>query len=386
VKGWRRTSVNEKHKNLMSHKYSLFVLTTLVLIITSCKIQEQLRSYEQIISPAWNGDVSLTLSRLDSVDKFRNPLLNLKYQKQKKKYYLRFLGDTEKTKVLSKNKVLSDVCNFYQDYWKIKMLNSPLNCDSILYDRLSHYLVDNKLTEISFDSLSKTIKNDSVLTKVIENEGFYCKFLLINGIQDLLIWDKQSQSEYAVDILGHKLNVKVIFIENYVLRGAFDYASFGQYQIGGWASNADSSLFCNKGAYKIRSENFKYSYLQHEAIHFVDIENYPNLEAADLEYRAKLIEFIYCTEKTIYKMLGEYIVSASNETRDNAHPFANYHLICQLSKKLFNVDFEGDISKWKTLSPEEINNASLELFQSGSELLKANPSLNRIIENVYTIN
>jgi hypothetical protein len=139
----------------MSQKYSLLLLTSLVLVITSCKIQEQARSFDQIISPAWNGDVSLTLSRLDSVDKFRHPLLNLKYQKLKKKYYQRFLGDTEKTKTFSKNEVVNDVCNFYQDYWKIKLLNTPLNCDSILYDKLAHYLVDNKLTEIPFDSLSK---------------------------------------------------------------------------------------------------------------------------------------------------------------------------------------------------------------------------------------
>lgn len=370
----------------MLQKYSLLLLTSLVMVITSCKIQEQIHSFTEIITPAGNGDVPLTLSRLDSVDKFSNPLLNLKYQKLKKKYYQRFLGDTEKSKKLSKNGVVNDVCNFYQDYWKIKLLKTPLNCDSILYDNLSHYLVDNKLTEIPFDSLSKTIRNDSVLTKVIENEGFYCKFLLLNGIQDLLIWDKQSTSEYAVDLLESKLDVKVIFIENYILRGATYYATLGNSQIGGWASNLDSSIYCNKGGYKLKSETFKYSYLKHESIHFVDIENYPNLEPADLEYRAKLIELIHCTKKTIYKRLDEFIMEASNETRDNSHPFADYHLICQLSKKLFNVDFEGDISKWKTLSPEEINTASLAIFQRGSELLKANPNLDRIIEAVYTIN
>lgn len=367
----------------MSQKFSLLLLTGLVLVITSCKIQEQVHSIDQVFSPACNGDATLTLSRLDSLDKVRNPLLNFKYQKLKKKFYQRFLGDTEKTKPSSKNKVVNDVCKFYQDYWKIKMLKTPLNCDSILYDKLAHYLVDNKLTEIPFDSLSKTINDDSELTKVLEKEGFYSKFIFLNGIQDALIWDKQSQSVYAIDLPESQLDVKVIFIENYVLRGVAAYASFNGSQIGGWASNADSSIYCNKGAYKLKSENFKYSYLKHEAIHFVDIENYPNLEPADLEYRAKLIELIYCTEKTIYKRLDEFIIEASNETRDNSHPFADYHLICQLSKKLFKVDFEGDISKWKTLTPEAINNASLEIFQRGSELLKANPNLDRMIENVY---
>lgn len=367
----------------MSQKYSLLLLTSLVLIITSCKIQEQVRSLDQIFSPAINGDASLTLSRLDSLEKVRNPHLNLKYQKLKKKFRQRFLGNAEKTKTLSKNKVVNDVCNFYQNYWKIKMLNPSLNCDSLLYDNISHYLIDNRLTEIPFDSLSKTIRDDSELTKVLEKEGFYSKFLLLNGIQDLLIWDKQSVSEYTIDLPESKLVVKAIFIENYVLRGVAAYASFDHSQIGGWASNADSSIYCNKGGYKLKSETFKYSYLKHEAIHFVDIENYPNLEPADLEYRAKLIELIYCTKKTIYKRLDEFIIEASNKTRDNSHPFADYHLISQLSRKLFNVEFEGDISKWKTLTPQDINEASLEIFQKGLELLKTNPSLNRIIEDVY---
>lgn len=370
----------------MSHKNALLIITILVSVITSCKIQEQIRSYNQIISPASNGDVLLTLSRLDSVDRFRNPLINRKYQKLKKNYHSRFSTTNEKAEVLSKNKVINDICTFYRNYWRTKMLEATVNSDSILYENLFHYLVNNKLTTLSFDELSKTIKDDSELTRVIENEGFHCKFFLINGIQDLLIWDKQSQSEYTVQLPEVKIDVNVIFIENYVLRGASDYCTFGYSQIGGWASNNDSSLFCNKGTYKLNSEKFQCSYLKHESIHFVDIKNYPNLEPADLEYRAKLIELIYCTEKSIYKRLDEFIVGASNESRENAHPFANYHLICQLSKKLFNKEFEEDISKWKSLTSKEINKASLDLFQKGTELLKANSNLNRIIENVYNIN
>lgn len=370
----------------MSQKNALLIITILVSVITSCKIQDQIRSYNQIISPASNGDVLLTLSRLDSVDRFRNPLINRKYQKLKKSYHSRFSETNETAEVLSKNEVINDICTFYRDYWKTKMLEAHLNSDSILYKNLFHYLVNNKLTTLSFDELSKTIKDDSELTRVIENEGFHCKFFLINGIQDLLIWDKQSQSKYTVQLPEAKIDINVIFIENYVLRGASDYATFGYSQIGGWASNNDSSLFCNKGTYKLNSEKFQYSYLKHESMHFVDIKNYPNLEPADLEYRAKLIELIYCTEKSIYKRLDEFIMRASNESREDAHPFANYHLICQLSKKLFNNEFEADISKWKSLTPEEINKASHELFQNGTELLKANPNLNRIIENVYNIN
>jgi hypothetical protein len=67
----------------MLGKLILLIITALALTITSCKMQEQIRSYNQIISPSSNGDVSLTLSKMDSLHKFSNPLVNLKYQKTK---------------------------------------------------------------------------------------------------------------------------------------------------------------------------------------------------------------------------------------------------------------------------------------------------------------
>lgn len=202
----------------------------------------------------------------------------------------------------------------------------------------------------------------------------------------MLIWDEENRSRYTIDMPENSIDVNVVFIEDYVLNGAASYATFGYSRIGGWASNEDSSLFCNKGAYELGSEKFKYSYLKHESIHFVDIKDYPNLESADLDYRAKLIELIYCTEKTIYHRLNEFIIGSSSENRDNSHPYANYHLIHQLSKSIFDTEFEADVSKWKSISSKEINKASLQLFEKGSTLLKANPSANRIIESVGELN
>lgn len=366
----------------MSRNSILLIIVSFALALSSCKTQEQIRAYNEIISPAANGNVDLTLLKMDSVRTFSNPLVNLKYQKIKKKYKARFTSNNEKSKASCKNEVINNICRIYQDYWKLKLLNTPVNSDSILYNSLSHYLVENHLTEISFDVLVKTIHDDIELTKVIENEGFYCKFFLINGIQDILIWNKQSHSTYVVELPEDTIDVNVIFIDNYVLRGASSYATFGFSQIGGWSSIENSSLFCNKGTYSLKSEKFQYSYLKHESIHFIDTKEYPYLEPADLEYRAKLVELIYCTDKTIYKRLDEFILGSSNETRDNSHPFANYHLINQLSKKFFNSEFESDILKWKTIPSKEINEVSLELFRKGSDLLEKTPSLARIIENI----
>lgn len=366
----------------MKRKQLFFIVITAALLLTSCAFQEQVRSYNEIMSPAANGNVSATLARMDSVKKFRHPLVNLKYQQQKKNYEARFVTKTEKAKSFSENQVIQDICTIYQDYWTMKLIDAPLNCDSILYNNLTHYLVDNKLTSFSFDELSKTIRDDSELSKVIEKEGFYSHFLLINGIQDVLIWDEQTLQKYSVELPEETIDVDVIFIENYITQGVTDFASFGSSQIGGWASKEDSSLFCNRGSYRLKSEKFQYSYLKHESLHFIDLAKYHNLASADLEYRAKLIELIYCSKKTIYHRLDEFILNASNATREHAHPYANYHLTHQLSKKLFEKDFESDQAKWKSLTPEAINAASLELFLMGSELLNEDPNRSRVIEDI----
>ena len=41
------------------------------------------------------------------------------------------------------------------------------------------------------------------------------------------------------------------------------------------------------------SETFLVSYLKHEARHFADTLDFPNLSGADLEYRAKLTELAF---------------------------------------------------------------------------------------------
>jgi hypothetical protein len=79
--------------------------------------------------------------------------------------------------------------------------------------------------------------------------------------------------------------------------------------VGGWAIKEDANLYCNKGDYDLNSEHFKVSYLKHETIHFTDLNEYPQLSSADLEYRAKLIELMYCTQETIYDRVTQFVDS-----------------------------------------------------------------------------
>ena len=53
------------------------------------------------------------------------------------------------------------------------------------------------------------------------------------------------------------------------------------------------------------------------------------------------------------------------------HPeYANYILIENLSKLLFNSKFESDYNKWKQISVEDINNAATSLYNTSEKTLK----------------
>jgi hypothetical protein len=348
-----------------------------VLIIISCitygayNFNEDRQSLNQIMTFSTNGDVHLTLDAMDSIGSFSNPLINLWYKDLKKKYRRRFIEMDEIILPGTENKVVHDIISIYRNYWRTELLkeNNSDKTDSILYEELSGYLIENNLSEISIDSLSRNITNKKELRNVIEQLGVNCRFFYLNGFQDFLIWDKQREEDYLIELPYDTLSISVVFIENYILRGHADFATFGYAQIGGWTSLTDSKLFCNEGEYDITSEQFKVSYLKHEANHFLDKKNYPNLSSTDLEYRSKLIELIYC-ETTIYDKVQEFIHGASSENRNYSHPYANYCIIRDLSKILFDSDFEKDITIWKSATAEEINKAAKET------LMKRNAQIN----------
>ena len=224
--------------------------------------------------------------------------------------YARFVSKEEVFENTSGNKIVNDISNIYREYWRVELMK-PLpesRTDSTLYNNIADYVLSNKLTRLSKDSLRKNIKDDSVLKKIIEKEGFKVNFNFRNGFQELFIWNKESTEKYEVILPKDTVKTTVVFIESYHINGYDEFATFGDSQVGGWAIKESATLYCNKGTYDLNSETFEVSYLKHESLHFTDLNNYPNLSAADLEYRSKVIELMYCTEDTIYDEI-EIVIS-----------------------------------------------------------------------------
>ncbi|KGL63433.1 hypothetical protein [Polaribacter sp. Hel1_85] len=335
----------------------------------------------ELKTKAGNGEIKNAFDKMEKIESFSNPLINFAYQKWKKKMYSRFITNEDIIANTSENKIINDISNIYRDYWRVELLKETQKkrTDTKLYNKIANYLLLNNLTNISSDSLIKTIRDDTQLKRIIDKEGFKSKFMYRNGFQDLLIWNKESNKKYKVILPKSTINTNVVFIENYNLNGYDNYATFGSSQVGGWAEKESATLYCNKGEYDLNSEKFNISYLKHESLHFTDLNEYPNLSAADLEYRAKIIELMYCTEKTIYDRIAQFLNGANSENRKHSHSYANYSLIKNLSQIIFESDYESDYNKWIELSVKEINNSASLLYKNSEETLQNDNDLNEII-------
>ena len=279
------------------------------------------------------------------------------------------------SEIVSSNKVLNSISNIYKDYWKIKLLKKSniSQADSILPRNLYSYFKSKNLTQLSFNEYST-----DELIKIIKNQGAKAELFYLNEINGIIIWDEEIVKNYRIELPKDTIQVDVTIIQNYLLRDWQTYATVGDSQTGGWVNRHTGKIYCNEGRYDFSSEGFLISYLKHEGLHFVDVKKYKNLSAADLEYRSKVVEFMYLDD-FLHDRIEEFIIFASSRNRDFSHPYANYVIIKDLSRIFFNSNFESDISKWKKIPVEKINAASLKLLEKNNAILAKNPEINKII-------
>lgn len=236
------------------------------------------------------------------------------------------------------------------------------------------------MTKLAKDSLEAAGSIENEIARLLKKDSFEYRFLNRNGIQELLIWNDTSKENYEVVLPNDTINTNVVFINSFHLEDFDSFVTYGSASVGGWAIEEHATLYCNRTGYpSLSTEAFIFSYLKHETLHFKDLNDYPNLSLADLEYRSKLIELMYLTEKSMYSKLLEFIDGASNEDRDYTHAYANHVLLQNLSKIIFNSEFEDDAEKWKTIKVETINKAAEQLFNSSNAKLAENKESREVI-------
>ena len=348
-------------------KIFITILTVLFIITIydlSAEPSDSIKiKYSKLYSHTLDADVMSALKLLDVPD----TLMSEKDIRFKKEFEQRFRYNEDRSNYINKiEPELKSLLKLYSEYWHRALKSDASVHDSSFVLSLKKFLKRNDSEFVKSDSLSDDSIN-SVLTDYINSLGFITTGYAKTGkLFDLLIWKSQYDSMYVFAIKDDTIKVNVTFMEDFATLGWEEYATFGKYYPGGWAT--DNGLFCVKDAYDLQSEEFLISYLAHEGRHFSDYVLLPRLNGEELEYRAKLTE-LSLADKTLYKTI-EFFVNNAIKDSDNSHAKANYLVIDELSKAIFDTEFNADIEIWKSVPREKINSTSYNLFQRSNNVLK----------------
>ena len=130
-------------------------------------------------------------------------------------------------------------------------------------------------------------------------------------------------------------NVKVELLDGFLSLGWSDYATCSRAATGGWTT--DDALFAVVPRYEsLDGEEFRVTFLGHEAQHFADKAQFKDLQSWELEYRAKLTELAEA-EQTRPKVLGKFIMDQGDDPK-SPHSYANRRLLTGLVTRLGVAD------------------------------------------------
>ncbi len=325
--------------------------------------------FNQCYSYALQGDISKALAHIRQFHDFQ---LSPEQIELKQKFIVRFQDNNEEFTYNTKDNSILELIEIYRSYWnEVLLKKAPSDtAEKKLREKVSYYIYTDYFVNLNEDE--KKVHNEfpDYLRVYLKERGCNSATGKTAGIYDLLLWTKDTHSDYDVTLPEGKVTVKVVFMDEVVTMGWEDYATFGKFYPGGWAT--DKELYCVRSAYDTASENFKISYLQHEAQHFSDYKIFPKLSGPDLEYRAKLVELSYAKE-TLFHLIN-FFIKTSKYYRNNPHGFGNFCVVRDLSKKIFGAkeadEIITEIEKWKEVPVEKINTAAKELLAQNTAALK----------------
>lgn len=221
---------------------------------------------------------------------------------------------------------LNELLAVYQRYYRdVFYLN--VNAEEAAERMRNRFAVlfDAADQDMDFD----TIEN-SLIAEAFRSRSFQFLGGKTGGYYGPYIWNITETRQYDVELPDGVQEYTVRFLDGFIAKSWLDHLSFGAVSTGGW-SDGDGIINCVKSSYDVESENFQVSLLKHEAQHAMDLSKYRNMSSEDLEYRAKLVELIYSSQRNL---LAQFMYEAGAENADNGHSRAAGRLVEGFSKTL----------------------------------------------------
>lgn len=227
---------------------------------------------------------------------------------------------------------------FHKYYRKIFWEESDLiKEEEMLYSSI------REIAGISQESMIENDKLDDLIAEIVKNEGFEYLGGMTSGYYGPYIWKETKPVQYEVELPEGSRSLTINMMDGFISRSWLDYISFGETGTGGWAN--EGGIFCVERLYKddFLKPQFQVSFLKHESQHQADLERYGDIHTKDLEYRAKLVELIYYPDLSLFEGLMR---EADGENKENAHSYASYVIVRDLSRKVFQEEYVGELQLW----------------------------------------
>lgn len=271
--------------------------------------------------------------------------------------YERYLSVFEQGRLIDYDidSALSDILRLYQQYYRdvFYLKADAAQAEEELLRRLADYLGVASCPE------------DSIEDKAAEcflSCGFHFLGGKTSGYRGPYVWKSTETKTYEVELPEGAGEYTIRLLDGFICRSWIDYISFGEVSPGGW-TDGDGIICCAKDSYDLQSEAFRVSLLKHEAQHVMDLNAYPSISSADLEYRAKLVELIYSEKRNL---LLPFIHEADQSNEHNGHAFASGRICAGFREAL-----KDPSAPLESLSLEDIRSVSKELFFKSSEEMRA---------------
>jgi hypothetical protein len=263
---------------------------------------------------------------------------------------------------------ISELLTSFYSYWVKQMMGEEDHEEGSneLVQKLVQLAmkVDPELEITGVESLEEP------LTSKVEELGYYTDLGITAPYFECLLWKEKSEKTFEVKLPEGNSDVKIVFLEDFLCYGWLGFATFDKAHTGGWASK-EAIYSVGPPPEDVNDEKFTITILMHEGRHFLDYKNYPNIQAPELEFRAKLTELSYAKE-ILFEKIEQFIAARSETNRDAPHAMSHYFVIQLLSKELFGKELESDLAKWKEKGADEINQAAQRIIEANNSFLDKN--------------
>ena len=254
---------------------------------------------------------------------------------------------------------LSRLLSTYREYWLRSLRGERPDGENqtwLLGELNARVEAEGGKAATSLDALEPTLQ------MMVRDRGYHVLLGQTLPLRELMLWKTESERNYEVALPEGIQPVKVVFMDDFASLGWAGFATCDRHHSGGWTKPA--ALYAVRSAYDLESEDFKVSYLTHEAQHFADNRRFPKLQRQEeLEYRAKLAE-LAMGSNTVHDLLASF---AGNVSEDPAvpHSYANGRVVHDLGARLF----PGAAPVWGDATVARINAAAAELLRENTAKL-----------------